>query len=404
MSSAIYVLLIACLFAIPAKLDLKVTPLENPAGPGSIQPNLTRARGDALILSWLQPVSNGSSKLALRYSTFRNEKWSQVLTVVESESFKTHPSVPPAVTELSDNDVIAYWGQGRHSAGTGAHAHVEDVCVSISRDRGRTWSAPIIPHSDRSDVEHSFASLVPVGPGSAEIVWLDGRTPGKQRLMAALINVNGTVGKERLLDDDVCTCCPTATAMTSHGPIAAFRDHESGDVRDISIVRMKEGVWTSPKTLCRDGWKIAGCPINGVDLAANGDLVAAAWYTGVTDDPQVRVAFSENAGETFGAPVAINSKRAVGRTSIAVLPSREAVALWVEGIADKDESKSSTVIFVRRIAAGNQLGDPLNITSTARGIGFPRIEACSRGAVIAWTDKSQAKSVVTALATPAPVE
>ena len=392
-------------FVVPyAANGLKITPLENPAAAGSIQPNLTRGVDGALVLSWLEPVSQGSTKLALKYSVLRGDKWSKVSTVVESENFKTHPSVPPAVTQLSENGLIAYWGQGRKpSTPTTGHAHVEDVTISISRDAGRTWSAPMIPHSDRSEVEHSFASLVPVSADSAQIVWLDGRTPGKQKLMAAPIDFNG-IGKEYVLDDDVCTCCPTSTALTSKGPVAAFRDHEAGDIRDISIVRFMDGKWSRPKSIHGDDWKIAGCPINGVDLAARGDVVAAAWYTAAGETPEARVAFSKDAGETFGDPTTINSNRAVGRTSIALMNDRDALALWVEGTVEKDEAKSSTQLYAKRIGIGQKTGSSVVVSSTARGIGFPRVETCSKGAVIAWTDKSQQKSVVTALATMPTVE
>lgn len=384
---------------------MKITPLENPASAGSIQPNLTRGLDGALVLSWLEPVSKDSSRLALKYAILRDDKWSKVSTVVESENFKTHPSVPPAIAQISESGLIAYWGQGRKpSTPTTGHAHVEDVTISISRDAGRTWSAPVIPHTDRSEVEHSFASLVPVSPNSAAIVWLDGRTRGKQKLMTALIDLNGSIGKEYVLDDDVCACCPTSTALTSKGPVAAFRDHEAGDIRDISIVRFIKGQWSQPKSIHGDGWKIAGCPINGVDLAARNDVVAAAWYTGAGEAPEARVAISTNAGETFGQAVTINSNRAVGRTSIALMNDRDALALWVEGTVEKDDSKSSTQLYARRIGIGQKAGSSVVISSTARGIGFPRVETYSRGAVIAWTDKSQQKSVVTTLATIPTVE
>ena len=398
-------LILVAFFSQSADRPVRISPLENPSGPGSIQPNLTRGLDGALVLSWLEPVSKDSNSFALRYSILKGEKWSPVLTVIESENFVTHPSDPPAVTQLSANAFIAYWGQKRKPSTTqSGHAHVEDVAISVSRDAGRTWNPPVIPHSDRSETEHAFASLVPVSQDSAKVVWLDGRTRAKQKLMVALINVNGSQGKEYVIDDDVCACCPTSLVMTSKGPVAAFRDHEPGDIRDISMVRLLDGQWSSPKTISRDGWRIPGCPVNGVDLAASGNVVAAAWYTGASKIPEARVAFSTDSGEAFGPPITVNSGRAVGRTSIALLNASDAMVLWVEGIAEKDDSKSSTQLYVRRITREGKASPPVGLTSTARGIGFPRIEAASRGAVIAWTDKSQNKSVVTVLASMPAVE
>ena len=301
------------------------------------------------------------------------------------------------MTFLSDNVAVAWWAQGRPSPSQGAHKHVEDVCVTVSNDGGSTWTTPVIPHSDRSESEHSFASLVPTGDKSAKLIWLDGRTRPKQMLIAATINSDGTVGKEEILDDDVCACCPTAIVQTQAGPVAAYRNHEPDDTRDISVVALRDGRWSASSVLCRDGWKIGGCPINGVDLAAQGNVVAAAWFTAANDSPEVRVAFSANAGETFSAPLKINEGRAVGRSSIALSDNQSALVLWVEGVVDRDDAKSSTQLLLRSVAPNGAKGPPVIVTKTARGLGYPRIETSGRQVVLAWTDKSQAKSVVTAM-------
>jgi hypothetical protein len=377
----------------------KISELVNPAGPGSLQANLTRASKGRVVLSWLEPrPENTGGGYGLRFSVFDGKAWSRPYDVVASRPFKTSPSVPPAVTFLSDGVAVAWWAQGRPSPGQAAHKHVEDVCVSVSNDGGSTWSTPVIPYSDRSESEHSFASLVPMGENSAKLIWLDGRTRGKQMLIAATINSDGTVGREEILDDDVCACCPTAIVQTPAGPVAAYRNHEADDTRDISIVALRDGRWSESSVLWRDGWKIGGCPINGVDLAAQENVVAAAWYTAANDAPEVRVAFSANAGKTFSAPLKINEGRAVGRSSITLIDNQLALVLWVEGVIDRDDAKSSTQLLLRSVASQGAKGPPVFITKSARGLGYPRIESSGRQVVIAWTDKSQARSVVTALA------
>ena len=39
--------------------------------------------------------------------------------------------------------------------------------LSRSADRGRTWSASVVPHTDRSAVEHGFVSMAEGGDGHA---------------------------------------------------------------------------------------------------------------------------------------------------------------------------------------------------------------------------------------------
>ena len=103
---SIVILILIALFSPLVGQPVTVVPLDNPAGAGSIQPNLTRGLDGALILSWLEPVSRDSNKLALKYSVLRGHNWSKVITVVASENFKTHPSVPPAWTDKSQQKSV----------------------------------------------------------------------------------------------------------------------------------------------------------------------------------------------------------------------------------------------------------------------------------------------------------
>ena len=68
---------------------------------------------------------------------------------------------------------------------------------------------------------------------------------------------------EAAVDARVCDCCPTTTALTADGPIAAFRNRSEQEVRDIYVTRFERGRWTEPRAAHEDGWKIAACPVNG---------------------------------------------------------------------------------------------------------------------------------------------
>ena len=74
----------------------------------------------------------------------------------------------------------------------------------------------------------------------------------------------------QIVDGDACSCCSTDMAETVDGPVAVYRDHDAGEIRDISIVRRVDGKWTAPAPVHRDGWMIAGCPTNGPAVAASG--------------------------------------------------------------------------------------------------------------------------------------
>jgi hypothetical protein len=134
-------------------------------------------------------------------------------------------------------------------------------------------------------------------------------------LRYAAIDAEGHVSDEALLDERVCECRQTSAALTSGGPVVVYRDRSGTEVRDIYIVRQQGGGWSAPRPVYADNWEINGCPVNGPSVAADGRRVAVAWYTGAGDTPRVKVAFSEDAGATFGGPVAVVAKTDVSRSS-----------------------------------------------------------------------------------------
>ena len=58
-------------------------------------------------------------------------------------------------------------------------------------------------------------------------------------------------------------------------------------VRDIQLARFDGRNWSRQGALHADGWKIAGCPVNGPQLAAARDSVGAAWFTAAANAGQV---------------------------------------------------------------------------------------------------------------------
>src|SRR5690606_11989065 len=181
-----------------------------------------------------------------------------------------------------------------------AGTYAYDVMVSRSRDGGATWSPPVRPHSDDTPTEHGFVSMFPVDGAAADdlgIVWLDGRNfagsddapatnemtvryavmhngiPGRLAGDAAASTPAQSAGSEVVLDDRACDCCQTAVAMTSRGPLIAYRDRSQDEIRDISVTRFIDGAWTEPRTLHEDNWQIDACPVNGPQADAVGDDV-----------------------------------------------------------------------------------------------------------------------------------
>jgi hypothetical protein len=216
-------------------------------------------------------------------------------------------------------------------------------------------------------------------------------------LRGARIDIQGNVISSKELDHSICDCCQTSAAMTLNGPVVVYRDRTEEEIRDISIVRWQHNnTWSAPKTIFKDGWQIAGCPVNGPAVGAFGKNVAVAWFTGVNETPKVQVAFSNDNGETFGKPIQVNTKETLGRLDVIVLNETEAIVSWME----RDQADMAYVQLAKISSTGKK-GPTVTLTKTkgGRATGFPQIEVLNGNIYAAMTllgdnDVSEIKTVV----------
>jgi peroxiredoxin len=202
--------------------------------------------------------------------------------------------------------------------------------------------------------------------------------------------IGETIEPGELLDSRVCDRCQTSAAVTADGPVVVYRDRSENEVRDISIVRRTSEGWSAPAAIHTDGWKIAGCPVNGPAVASGGPesrLLAVAWYSAPDDRPEVKVAFSRDAGASFAPAVVLDDADPLGRVDVALDESGEAIVSWLASGAN-----DSAEFRLRRVSPDgtgpDALGEPLTVatSSASRASGLPRLLRHGRLLVIAWTD------------------
>ncbi len=385
--------------AAPA-LTIKAS--DSPAAVDSREPELSATAGGRIILSWVEKI--GDKRYALRFATRGASNWSKAGTVAEGENWFVNWADFPSVIALTDGSLAAHW---LVKSGTGTYAY--DVNIARSKDGGKTWGKPIVPHTDKTQTEHGFVSLVPLPDGRAGAVWLDGRNlkdvkdheggehtplPVSMTLRYAAIDADGKLSDEALLDDRVCECCQTSAALTSAGAIAVYRDRSDKEIRDIHFVTKQQGNWSTPRPVHSDNWEINGCPVNGPSVAADGQRVAVAWYTGANDSPHVKAAFSNDAGATFSQPIQVDDGETLGRVDVLLLPDGSALVCWLSGTAE------GGAIKVRRVQPDGSLGTPAVIAKTdiSRSSGFPRMVRLGDEVHFAWTDFGKPSYVRTATA------
>lgn len=373
---------------------------ESPATGDSREPDLTATADGRIILSWVEKLD--AKRYALRAAIRDQTGWSKALTVAEGNNWFVNWADFPSVIALNDGSLAAHW-----LVKSGSATYAYNVNIALSKDAGQTWSKPIVPHLDNTQTEHGFVSLLPLRDGRLGAVWLDGRNmkdmkddheedkplQANMTLRYAAIDGSGNIADEAELDERVCECCQTSAALSSEGVIAVYRDRSHDEVRDIYYVRQANGAWAKPQTVFEDKWRINGCPVNGPAIATAGRNVAVAWFSGAIV-PGIKVAFSSDAGATFGRGFDVDWGEIQGRVDVVLLPDNSALVCYLSGDSE------SGAIKVRRVESNGSVGPSAIVAKTdiSRSSGFPRMALLGNEVHFAWTEFGTPSKVRTAVA------
>ena len=375
---------------LPQSFTMHPWPL--PATAPAAQPDLLVTPDAHLLLSWVEP--QGKSH-ALKFATFADGQWSAPRTIAQGDDWFVNWADIPHVAVTEDGALWAHWLQ-KSAASTYAY----DVMLVHSADDGASWSKPVRVNDDGKAAEHGFVSLWPASRDSLGIAWLDGRESGGEEqpthhghdahasgamtLRTAIFDAQLQRRAETRLDAMTCDCCQTDVAMTARGPLLVYRDRTAEEIRDIAVTRQESGTWTSPHVVHDDHWKMPACPVNGPSVSARGNDVLAGWYTAANDMPMLKLARSNDAGDSFDAPVTLDQGDAVqGRVHVA-FDKDAAWALWLR--EDAQGQSLQLARYAPDLSRELQRIEVARLQGRGRGTGFPKL-ALENGAVhVAWTD------------------
>jgi len=360
--------------------------LPSPAAGNSSLSRVVSDESGKLYLSWVTQVEGFAS---LYYSTLNETGWSEPQLVSQGEDWFINWADFPLLS-VSEENKAAHWLR-MSSEGT----YDYDIDARFYDAQTDSWSDIITPHKDGVSAEHGFVSMLPVGNGNTLMSWLDGRNTkteagyGEMTLRAGIFSARGETLGEWELDSRVCDCCQTSAAMSAAGPIIVYRDRSAEEIRDIYVTRYANGDWTPPVAIHDDYWEIAGCPVNGPSVAAQGNFVAVGWFTAKDDSPKVQLALSTNSGEHFSAPILVSGPDTIGRIDVAILTNGHIAVSWL------DTTGGTAQLTVSRYSSEGSLLDATTVdrTSASRRSGFPIIEAIGDDLFVTWTDISDGPEV-----------
>jgi len=370
-----------------ATWSVSVQPLPSPSEPNSSEPQLTASeRGP--VLSWIERTGTTT---VLRFADRTGSGWTTPITAASGEDWFLSYADVPSVLRKRDGTLVAQWLRT-----TDPRTEGYDLLLSYSRDEGKTWAPPIMPHHDGTRFQHGFASLIELPGNALGVVWLDGRnsefldndpTSGTMTLRYATYDSGWKQTVDTEMDHNVCECCSTAAVATADGLLVAFRDRAVSpqkEIRDIAVARLENGKWTDATTVHDDNWEMYSCPVNGPALSARSRQAAVAWFTVKNDQGQAYAAFSNDSGRTWGAPIRLDDATSLGRVDIELLDDGSAVATWVE-YADKRAQ-----FRLRRVEPSGAKSPAITVAGLQGGStsGFPRLARRGNELVFAWTESA----------------
>lgn len=357
--------------------------IDVPAVSESTSPNLAVGPDGTVVLSWLELEE---PEAVLNFSVLTNGNWGPARTVARSDNWFVNWADFPSVIPISAELWAAHWLDSQSEAW-----YAYNVVVALSTDSGQSWSQPMTPHRDGTDTEHGFVTLYPDHAGVG-LVWLDGRNMVNEvtddvaasgmTLRGASLSPDLVLSNEQLVDGLICDCCQTDVAITNDGPVAIYRNRTRDEIRDIYVTRHDGKRWQEGRPVADDNWNIPGCPVNGPAIEADGNSVVIAWFTAENDHPRVQVAFSEDAAQSFSAPVEVVSDETIGRVAVAMLPDGDFAVSWL-----RKASIDSAELCVRRVSADGKLG-PVKVISTGDDVprfSVPKMISIGTDLIVAWT-------------------
>jgi hypothetical protein len=302
-----------------------------PEGVNAAEPSVAAAADGSVYVAW---VAHGSGKEAdvfvARFDAAGKRAGEPVRVNPRAGEATAWRGDPPGVAVAADGSVYVVW-----TARAGTTPHATTLFLSTSRDRGKSFAAPVKVNDDARECVHGMHSLAVGRDGRVLVAWLDERNAGAHASMqhdggaskpgaqtdsmkagsghgeqnrelyfAASTDGGRSFSKNRLVASEACPCCKTALAASADGRVyVGWRQVLPGDFRHIAVAASSDGgaSFAAPTVVSDDRWELQGCPVSGPALAAGerGSL-RVLWFTaGEAGRPGLYDAESSDGGRTF---------------------------------------------------------------------------------------------------------
>lgn len=262
---------------------------------------------------------------------------------------------PPTIKIGSDRAIYVGWTAKAEAADRPGATLLN---LSVSRNGGKSFEAPVKVNDDTAPAAHGMHSLALGENGRIFVAWLDERNiktepravnsgaedqkfdepgfqfvkihhnsnqtekpkeatkpekkpepeeasePNSEVFFAFSDDGGKTFSPNKKLSSEVCPCCKTSLLAAPDGKIyVSWRQVLPGDFRHIAVAASvdKGASFSAPVIVSDDKWQINACPVSGATMAADREnTLEIVWYTaGDAGKPGLYRSESKDGGQTF---------------------------------------------------------------------------------------------------------
>lgn len=333
------------------------------------EPAIAAAADGTVFVVWVEHQADKSADVMIRQFDAAGQPKSAARRVNPSPGqAKSWFGDAPCIKIGSDQAIYVSWTAQVADAANSATT----LYLSVSRDNGNSFAAPVKVNDDTAPASHGMHSLAVDAAGKVYLAWLDERSLAARKETAVSLKVfsggyhfekaaflhhkdeseskaepnaelyfavssdgGKTFAANKKIAGDVCPCCKTELlAAPDKRLYASWRQVLTGDFRHIAVASSADDgtSFSAPIIVSDDRWQISACPVSGAalfeDAAQN---LQIAWYTaGSAGAPGIYFSESKDAGKTFSPRALVSAEAVSGTPTFAADKTHRSRLVWAE--------------------------------------------------------------------------
>lgn len=289
------------------------------------EPSIAAAPDGGVYIVWVEHLPQKRANVFLRRFDGEQKPSGEAVRVnPEAGSATAWRGDQPTVKTSADGTVYVGWTKRVETADGMAN----DLYLSVSRDGGKIFDAPVKVNDDNLAADRGMHSLEIDKKGRIFFAWLDERylkasapvqtapannsgaathdhAEANREVYVAVSSDGGkTFAANKKIAANACPCCKTSMTTAPDGRLyIGWRQVLDGDFRHIAVSSSVDGgdSFAPPSIVADDQWQIAACPVSGAGLAVDSNnRLKIVWFTaGKAGMPGLYAAESNDGGRTF---------------------------------------------------------------------------------------------------------